>query len=434
MNARLQFEAFEVAYETFDLTWRLGFALRQVTSREPLPSTSAWQMRLTALADRLKQFASRLNLSEFTEKAHATARSLLECRLAIVESFGLNESSDSGLTQLQTINELQTAMAADWGASDHLQYETFLEERVTEILQPFLAALERLRISLPFELRPFFELCRMTWTIPADLDRWGDQETADRRQRHNRLLKVIRPELQSLLQRCVSYQPGLSDVTVSYLDIVSDKLEQELHELREVVHRRLAELSEQTEHGADFFTPSGLLIPENAELANGTETETSAVDVEPLAVDLEVAAQAPSERGSQTAEDVLPPKMNHVELDSEKKVPYTEYSAGLTICGVQVEIASDHKAILRRLCDTVNKITYAQLAEELMLFRESNKKLELANMRKKMNAVRKALREAFNDKSDPIERFKDPRSRSTRYKLNRKWLSDKSKKKLEKRK
>ena len=388
MNALLQLAAFDVAFEAFDLPYRLPFALRQFVNNELLPSASPWQMRMTGLADQLERLALRLNSSAFSEEANATARSLLECQIAIVEFFRLNESTESGWSELQTINEIQSGMAADWDASDHLQYRTFLNNSAMQLLQPFLDRLVGLRDALPSELQPFFELCRLTWSIPGDLNEWSDQTSANSSQRHAHLLNVIRPELQSLLKQCVSYQPGLSAVAVSYLDVDPDRLEIELHDLRLAVRQRLVDLSEPTDQGKYVVPMNGLLIPEDVETANGTGVGTLAVEVEPLTVELEAETQAATEAGSQTAEKEQQQIQNPVELDSGKKVPYTEFDDGLTICGVQVEIDSDHKFILKCLCDTTNKLTYTQLEESLNEFRKSKENIGFID---KLSARRKFL-------------------------------------------
>lgn len=410
VNSRLQFEAFEVAFEASELQFKLEFALRQITSSEPRQTSSLWQRRLTDLADRLEQLASRLNIEVFSENANAAALSLRECRIKVVESFGLNESFESRPNELQTNNEIQISMAGDWSASEHSEYCAYLKEKVAEILQPFLALLARLPEGLPCELRPFFEFYQMARTIPEDLDRWCDQETADTNQRHDRLLNVIRPELQLLLQRCVSCQPGLSDVIVSYLDIDPDTLEIELRDLRKNVRQVLTDLSTQA--------AGGEVIHDEADAA----------------VDDPDAVQDPPEAGVDEVEAVQDPPgppSPVVPVAQGEKVPYIDNDdEGVKIYGIQVEIASDAKRLLMYLCESTGIKKYSDMIKELNAARAdpnntsggSDAELSEVNIRQIMLKVRRALRTAFkHSSSDPMKVNKAEPKR--RFALNREWLA-----------
>ncbi|MFN8708751.1 MAG: hypothetical protein ACK50J_18885 [Planctomyces sp.] len=449
MNALLQLATFDVALEAFDIPHRLPFALRQFVINEPRPSTSHWQMWLTGLADKLERLAVRLKSSAFSEEANAAARSLRECRIAIVEFFQLNESSESKLSELQTINAIQSGMAADWDASDNSQYWTYLEDRATQLLQPFLDRLEGLREAFPSELQPFFELCQLTWCIPGDLNEWCDQTSADSSQRHGRLLNVIRPELQRRLQQCVSCQPGLSVVAVSHLDVDPDRLVIELHDLRQAVLQRLVDLSSQAvEVGSGSDAVEG--VPSRSS-EDGTTSTSAAKEVGSrsravgsvpngsgvVATATNAAAAAAAEQkkteGKQEWTEVgedRTQQTHNVTEHQNGKVPFTENDEGVIIYGIQVKITSDAKKLLMHLCESQRATSYIDLQDFVNAERkdpknkQTNSDHEINNtgMRKLMSTVRKALRAAFiDDCSDPIKR--SGAGRDIRFSLDRKWLA-----------
>lgn len=409
MNIQLQFAVFELANAAFDLKNHLEFSLRTATNGSPRPNSGQWQRRATWIETVLQKIAAQLNQEEFRTQAETAVSAVRDRRIALVDFFEQDRLSESDLSEVQRRIDDAQAMQADWGPPDRIEYFRWIRTKVTEMLQPFWATLGSLETSLPDEYRPFFALGRLAWSIPDDLEEWGIQNAADNRQRHHHLLSVIRPDLQSLFQQCVQRQPELSNLDVGPL--VLDELEDELGGLRRSVRDRLAFLSSQVPvagGGARVVGDALIGSEDDSMLSPAAELDAGKVE-------------------SHSAENTESDLSNTTDgaLDSHSKVPYVNTDNGLTICGIEVEVASDSKVLLMYLCDSVNKQPYEHIIYKIAESRSPTNVeagwISIENARTKMHLARNALRAAFNDDSDPMEEHK--REHKMRYKLNREWLT-----------